>query len=286
MKKINLLFCFLLWLMLVVSAQAKPAVPQDNSVLQQKLADQQAIVNNPLGIAFYQPTYILPYYYTWSPYQEVYENNTPDNQGVKRQEFKAQFSFLIPVWNNILGSGVNFNAAYTELFFWQFYANSQFFRETDYSPELFISRKLYRNMLLSGGLVHESNGRGGDLERSWNRFYVDYQISGEKWLLSVKPWILIFKSVSSDFHNKDIAKYLGYERIMFAYKFSDYLTVSVQARNLEHWQYKTFEGDLSFPLTKHINGYFQVFSGYGQSLIEYDHRTNGAGIGISLSNWI
>lgn len=297
MGKSSRVFCILLCLMWFVCANAvstkKDADPLINAVeaprdsaLQQKLENQQAVVNNPLGIVFYQPTYILPYYYTANPYQSIYENTTPDNESIKRQEFKAQMSFLIPIWNNILKTGWNFNAAYTQLFFWQFYSTSQFFRETNYAPELFVSKKIFHNMLFSLGTVHESNGRGGDLERSWNRLYIDYQISGMHWLLSVKPWILIFKSVSSDFHNKDIATYLGYERILFAYKFNHYLTMSVQARNLEHWRYKTFEGDLSFPITKHINGYLQVFNGYGQSLIEYNHQTFGAGVGISLSNWI
>jgi phospholipase A1 len=42
----------------------------------------------------------------------------------------------------------------------------------------------------------------------------------------------------------------------------------------------------SFPMTKYLKGYVQVFSGYGQSLIEYNHRTNSVGMGIALSNWV
>jgi len=42
----------------------------------------------------------------------------------------------------------------------------------------------------------------------------------------------------------------------------------------------------SFPLTPYVYGYVQVFSGYGQSLIEYNHRTNSAGVGLAFNNWI
>jgi len=38
-------------------------------------------------------------------------------------------------------------------------------------------------------------------------------------------------------------------------------------------------------LTK-VKGYVQVFSGYGQSLIDYNRYTNGVGIGFALSDWI
>ena len=46
------------------------------------------------------------------------------------------------------------------------------------------------------------------------------------------------------------------------------------------------EFDYSFHIHGHLNGYLQFFRGYGQSLLEYNHLTTGAGIGIALSNWI
>ena len=42
----------------------------------------------------------------------------------------------------------------------------------------------------------------------------------------------------------------------------------------------------SFPIQKYVKGYVQAFSGYGQSLIEYDHYTDSIGIGIALSDVI
>ncbi len=42
----------------------------------------------------------------------------------------------------------------------------------------------------------------------------------------------------------------------------------------------------TFSLHNQLRGYVQVFSGYGESLIDYDHEVNSLGIGLMLSNWL
>ena len=135
--------------------------------------------------------------------------------------------------------------------------------------------------------MHQSNGRGGTYERSWNRAYANFALSGQSWLLNIRPWILIFKSQSSDLHNRNITHYLGHGSVVFAYKFY-HQEVSLMARNVieSGFTRATEEIDYSFPLHGHLMGYLQFFHGYGQSLIEYNHETTSGGIGIALSNWI
>jgi phospholipase A1 len=43
--------------------------------------------------------------------------------------------------------------------------------------------------------------------------------------------------------------------------------------------------DWSFPINNNLRGFAQVFDGYGESMIDYNHRSTYFGLGISLLNW-
>ena len=198
-----------------------------------------------------------------------------------------QISLIFSILSNLFDKPFDINAAYTQLSYWQVYSKSQFFRETNYEPEIFISYGFHKNLRTDLGITHQSNGRGGELERSWNRVYLNVNLSGTNWLLSIKPWFLIFKNDSSNLHNPDITRYLGYERVLLAYKYRS-MVWSAQARNTIESGFRrgAYELSWSFPIKGHVHGFVQGFLGYGQSLIEYDHYTNSVGIGITLSDWI
>lgn len=258
------------------------------SAYEKKMDAEARFSKNMLGIMLYKPTYVLPVYYTSSPYYAIYQNNTPDNQRVQNTEFKAQLSLLIPVMQHFLGyQHTSLDIAYTQLSYWQVYASSQYFRETDYEPEVFLNWHPKVNWFVHFGLVHQSNGRGGTYERSWNRAYTDLILARGNWYFSVKPWVLIFKGQSSDLHNPNIRRYLGNGRFLAAYKFGDN-ELSIMSRNNLQSGFKrgAIEASYSRHIYSHFNLFIQYFSGYGQSLIEYDHRTNGVGIGVALNDWI
>ncbi|MBA3660986.1 MAG: phospholipase A [Gammaproteobacteria bacterium] len=257
-----------------------------------KLARENKIPNY-FGIAFYKPTYVMPYYYTGSPYKSIYENNTPGNEGVSRTEIKYQLSFKVPVWKNMFHSFSSLYIAYSQLSYWQAYDHDAFFRETDYEPEVFIANEFnlpltsnWKLNFINLGASHQSNGFGNDLERSWNRVYLEAIASADNWMVSVKPWLIIHDESFRE-HNPNIANYLGYGQVTVAYKI-DRQVISLMAHNFIEGggKHPTVELAYSFPITKNFNGFVQFFSGYGQSLIEYNHHTNSAGIGIALSNWI
>ncbi len=112
------------------------------------------------------------------------------------------------------------------------------------------------------------------------------QLSGDNWLIGLNVWQLIFQADSSDLHNPDIAHYLGYENVLFTYKWHD-VRASLQLQNLESALKRgSITFTLSYPVTKHLSLYGQLFSGYGQSLIEYNHHTKAGGVGIAFNDWI
>jgi phospholipase A1/A2 len=260
----------------------------DQSVLEERMQQEHQLSENLFGITFYKPTYILPFYYTFKPYAAVYQGNTPDDQKVMKQEFKAQLSIKFPVIKGILGHYSSLNLAYTQLNYWQVYAKSQYFRETNYQPEIFLSKQIAPNWWTNLGIEHQSNGRGGDLERSWNRTYFNLMFANDNWVVNLKPWLLIFTAQSSKLHNSDIEKYMGHSEFIFSYKIKRNTTLSLMLRNNLESGFKrgAVEIDCSFPIYHLLKGYVQAFSGYGQSLIEYNHFTNAIGVGIALSDWI
>ena len=270
----------------VICASQDP-LKKDQTVLEQEVKAQNSAENHQNLINLYRPTYVLPFYHTNNPYQSIYLNNTPNNQWLKDDELKAYFSFFIPIVRHLYkDKPLSLNFAYSQLMYWQVYAKSQYFRETNYEPEMFMENHFSRYVAAQVGLNHQSNGRGGDLERSWNRAYLQLKFTGQKWLVQVRGWSLIAENSSSNLHNSDIVYYLGYENILLSYKLGK-LKTSIEAQNFESGFKRGYvQVSMSYPILQAISVYTQFFNGYGQSLIEYNHKNTGFGIGISLNDWI
>jgi phospholipase A1 len=276
-----------------VSSQAKKAIPSTQNPVVARSEKEKKIQPNTFAIAFNKPTYVLPFYYTGSPYNSIYRSFAPNNESLKHQEIKYQISFKVPLWRNMFNFPTTMYLGYTQMSYWQTYAHDPFFRSTDYEPELYLSTELnwhikenWRFNFVNLGVDHQSNGFGGDLERSWNRAYVSATASTNNWMITVKPWIILHDNTYTR-QNPDMAKFLGYGRIIVAYKYYNQV-FSLDTQNFIESGGRRSGTTLSwsFPLTAYLKGYVQAFSGYGQSLIEYNHRTNSVGVGIALSNWV
>lgn len=269
----------------------KNPLPKMNNAVEQRAYDESAIDNNPYAISLYQPTYIIPYYHTVSPDYAIYNNNTPNDQTLSRDEIKYQFSFKVPVWK--ITDKDKLYLAYTQLSYWQAYSGSAYFRETNYEPEVFDAHKLNLNLIdgwttnfLNVGAMHQSNGKGGDLERSWNRLYAEAISSKGGGMIAIKPWLVVHDS-TYERDNPDMTRYLGDGQFIAAYKYHNQVFSLTFENEFESGFSRGSEmATWSFPLAGPLEGYVQLFSGYGQSLIEYNHYTNAIGIGVSLSDWL
>lgn len=276
-----------------LSQQSKKAKKKkdSSSLLIEKIDQQNKTAENPFGISLFHPNYLLPAYYTWEPYRSIYINNTPDHQSIENLELKFQISFRAPVIRHFFSNSASINVGYTQQSWWQAYNDSAFFRETNYKPEVFFEKRIfnenYNNLhvrLFDFGLVHESNGRGGALERSWNRAYVSISLEDGGFVMRIKPWYIIHES-SLKRYNPDIAKYLGYGNILLMYHFKK-LDVSLMLRNILESDFRkgAEQITISYPLNKRFRIYILGFSGYGQSLIEYNHYTEATAIGFALND--
>jgi len=182
---------------------------------------------------------------------------------------------------------------YTQQSFWQLYnfEDSSPFRETNYEPELLLNVRTRFDILgLTGrfinvGINHQSNGQSDPLSRSWNRIVGSVGLERKRFSLLVKGWYRIPES-SKDDDNPDIEKYLGYGEIWGYYFLKEHRFGAMLRNNFSvHHNRGALQVEWSFPLLEWVSGYVQYFLGYGESLLDYDHRVNRIGIGLILKEW-
>lgn len=279
------------WCSLTMAETSEYADPSQNCLME-KVQLEKKQDSNPFSLVAYEQNYILPLNYTFSP-SPVYQSSTPNNQKIQHTDFKFQFSFKTPIWRDFFGLENALYLAYTQQSFWQAYNDSAFFRANNYQPEAFLENNIHFPLVdgwnlqfLNLGLAHQSNGRGGSFERTWNRVYVDANVAKEQWLISFRIWHMIHDNATSK-NNPDIQHYLGHGRLLIAHNFNDQVISLLTYNNIESGFKKgSIQLSYSFPLIKKIRGYVQFFNGFGQSLLEYNHRTAAVGVGISFSDWL
>lgn len=210
-------------------------------------------------------------------------NQVPFSYPLKNDEVKFQLSAK----SSALCFGQNNSVwlAYTQQSYWQVFdtAHSRPFRESNYEPEVIFSlRYAAEDSLLKFanlGLVHQSNGQSLPRSRSWNRVYLQagFEKNWGEHTLIVEPriWSRFGKNGAND-DNPDITQYLGYGEVNLRYISPSQWNASalVKARSLQL--------GINIRTFNHIQFYAQYFTGYGESLIDYNQKHNSIGFGISL----
>jgi len=247
---------------------------------------------NRFPISPYRSNYILPYSYNASPNYDAVREAEP-GKDLKYEEVAFQLSFKVKLWADILGQEADLWIAYTQRSFWQYYnfEDSSPFRETNYEPELLLNFRTdytllgLRGRFINVGFNHQSNGQSEPLSRSWNRIVANAGFERGDFSLLLKGWYRIPEAVADD-DNPNIEDYLGYGEI-WAYYFWKGNRFAVMLRN--NLDFKTNRGavqlEWSFPLIERVSGYLQYYNGFGESLLDYNHRVNRIGIGFILNDW-
>ncbi|WP_130802860.1 phospholipase A [Acinetobacter ihumii] len=250
------------------------------------------------NIRGYKPVYLLPVFWTTEknefPSSPNPNNTVNQDQNLKSLESKFQLSLKTKAWENIIGNNGDLWLGYTQSSRWQVYNGdeSRPFRETNYEPEAsLIFRTNYKVFGLDGRLLgvtlnHQSNGRSDPLSRSWNRVIFNAGFEKDNFAIMLRPWIRIKEERKND-NNPDIEDYVGRGDLTAFYKWNDHdfslmLRHSLKGGDDSHG---AAQFDWTFPIHGKLRGHFQVFDGYGESLIDYNHRATYFGLGISLMDW-
>jgi phospholipase A1 len=278
------------------AAAPQPAAPAEPaSALTERWELDAAAKRGIFSFTAYQQNYFIPYHYTHRP------NNSPSRVGeapaaredrLNNEEATFQLSFKVKIAENLFPSGSDLWFGYSQYSVWQMYnkALSSPFRNTDYQPELMYVIPTGGEVLglkwrmLNIGLVHQSNGRGEPLSRSWNRAYAQFGFERGDFVLLVKPWYR-FDEDTPDDDNPEITDYLGRGEVLAIYR-SGRQQFSARWRNSfqAHDNRGSILLDWSFPLVGNLKGYAQFFNGYGETLLDYNRSQTSFGLGILLTD--
>ena len=230
-------------------------------------------------------------------------------------EIKLQFSFKYQLIDKSADPKLRwlngFHFAYTQTSFWDVAAESRPFRDSSYRPELFYdfaNRKnpesdLFPDLKLKKirtGFVHESNGRAGTASRSMNYVYARPEFTfplskwkvndgkREQWELLVAPKVWAY--VGDRIDNQDIDDFRGNAELMLRLMRRELdrqsgpgIAATFRKGNLG--SKGSVQLDASYPIP--LDGteiyptlYAQLFTGYGESLLDYNKKDTRLRFGI------
>jgi phospholipase A1 len=246
----------------------------------------------------YKPITVMPFFASSHQNREPSSPNplnTVDTpQYLDNIEGKFQLSLKTKIWQGVFGDAGDVWVGYTQSSHWQLYnaPQSRPFRETDYEPEaMLVFNTNYQvagwdGRLLGIGLNHQSNGQSDPLSRSWNRVMGYVGFERENWTVMLRPWWRIPEGGTND-NNPNISNYMGRADMQIirewnGQEFGLMLRHSLRGGSESHG---AAQFTWAFPIAGNLRGYMELFKGYGESLIDYNHNATYLGIGLSLLDW-
>ena len=270
---------------------------KDAGIIEARIYTDDENVLRPFTLMAHRPNYILLANYNADPNNEPWREATGDPDfELDNVEAQFQVSIKVPLAVDLFNEKMDIFAAYTVRSYWQVYNSdiSAPFRETNYEPEAWLQFRNdwsfwgIKNSVNMFGFVHQSNGRNEPISRSWNRIFANFVFEKGNLVFAIKPWYRIPDDDDDD-NNPDLTDYMGHYEIRAAYKWKGNTFAVMSRNNLESGFSKgAVEATWSFPLWdyKYLKGYIQGFTGYGQSLIDYNSYESSVGIGFAITDWL
>lgn len=192
---------------------------------------------------------------------------------------------------------------YTQQSYWQLFTGevSRPFRSTDHEPELTYvyptdaALPLGWRLRYSGlSMIHQSNGQGLPLSRSWNRLVLMAGMEkGSQFRLQGRVWKRLNEDADDD-DNPGISDLIGRAEVTGFWDVNKNNTLGITVRHSLHadangsvrLEWLRTIADTDFPGGKNgLRFHTQLFTGYGDSLVDYNRRRTVLSIGLSLVDW-
>ncbi len=222
-------------------------------------------------------------------------------------EMRIQLSVRTKIARGLLTHGQELKRdslwfGYSQQSYWQLFSPdiSRPFRATDHEPEITYIYPLdlslpndWRWRYAGWSLNHQSNGQALPLSRSWNRHILMAGFErGNNLRLEARWWQRVNESADED-DNPDITNLIGRAEVAGFWEVDRNNTLGMTVRHslrekangsvrLE-WLRKITDDDGDKPTG--LRFHTQLFSGYGDSLIDYNRRRTVLGLGLSLVDW-
>jgi phospholipase A1 len=252
-------------------------------------------LNAGFGLKPYKTNYLLPYGYRDGKYKSYIQSDKYTNK-----EAEIQISLKLYLGHGLLGLNERYYISYTHQAFWQIYADSSPFRETTYNPEAFVIFPILDDSFLQMSslkfaVAHRSNGQGnnenavfvssaddlGNRSRSINYFYTTLSLQHDTLITDLSVWAPFPGSTTLD-DNPDLMDYIGYGSVKFSYLMNKQMFTLMGRANLATGN-GAVEATYSYPLLDDVYLYGKIFSGYAESLIDYNNYITKFSIGFSFS---
>jgi outer membrane phospholipase A len=230
-----------------------------------------------------------------APYEPIYFV-----YGAGEPSVKFQFSFKYHIVT--LGEGASWvmpptlQFAYTQRSLWEIGEESSPFYDTSYMPAVFIEALApesagdgwFHWLGAAAGAQHESNGRDGDSSRSLNTLFLRPAVAIGKidgWHLIIAPTFYSYIFGLED--NPQLRDYRGYGQLQAIIGRNDGPALSFTGWTGKSGENYSYQFDLSYPVEPDFMDFriylmAQYFNGYGESLLDYDQRSEMLRAGISL----
>jgi phospholipase A1 len=244
----------------------------------------------------YKPVFVTAGRYSDNPNTRPTSENPlyslPFKVNYNNYEAKFQFSLKTKVIHGLFNNRADLWVAYTQQAHWQIYNEplSRPFRELNYEPEVILNFPVHYSVLgFTGKMVslvfnHQSNGRALPLSRSWNRIMLNAGFERDAWQVFLSGWYRLHDEVDE---NPAVSDFVGRGRGTFIYNLGkqQFSLMVASGLRLSHPGRGSVQFGWTFPVINNLRLTLQLADGYGETLMDYNHRQATIGVAVALIDW-